>query len=250
MNTKTAEVDSRTVAEKIGRDTAATGRILERWLTAHIEGALDLTVFDFAMPQGAGMSNETLLFRARWTQDGQEVVRGLAARVAPSAVQLFKDANLRTQFDLLASLRRGDHVKVAEPLWFEDDVEPSGPAASTSMQRMKGWVPVSFPLYNVAGVLFDASPAKRRRLWNSAMEQLCRIAVTPPRAPRRCTSPGRARGRLRPAPVLLARLLPLGRLPPGAVDDGDRDLAAEQPAEEPGRRPLLGRCADRQHDVR
>jgi aminoglycoside phosphotransferase (APT) family kinase protein len=47
------------------------------------------------------------------------------------------------------------------------------------MRRLEGRVPVSFPGYNVAGFVFDATPRERQILWRSAMEELCRIATTP-----------------------------------------------------------------------
>jgi aminoglycoside phosphotransferase (APT) family kinase protein len=171
----------RTVGDRSTRDLTATARILERWLQARLPAATAVSVHDLSWPQGAGMSNETILLRAHWREHRVERNHGLVVRVAPSVVQFFKDANLRQQFDLLRALHDGAHVKVAEPLWFEEDSSVLG-LPFYVMRRLEGRVPVSFPPYNQAGFLFDAAPAERARLWRSAMEELGRIAVTPPAA--------------------------------------------------------------------
>jgi aminoglycoside phosphotransferase (APT) family kinase protein len=170
--------DVRSVGERGARDLARTGEILAGWLARRLAPATDVAVFDLAWPQGAGMSNETILFRARWTADGRIVEEGLVARVAPSKVTLFKDADLRQQYELLRSLHAGGHVRVAEPLWFEADETVLGKAFYV-MRRLEGRVPVSFPGYNVAGFLFDAAPRERAVVWRTGLEELCRIAVTP-----------------------------------------------------------------------
>jgi aminoglycoside phosphotransferase (APT) family kinase protein len=172
------DVKGITVGERSTRDLQRTAAILKRWLEARMPEATGVSVFDFAWPQGAGTSNETLLLRARWRRRGLDEDHGLVVRFAPNIVQFFKDADLRKQFDLLRALHAGDHVRVAEPLWYEDDATPLG-LPFYVMRRLEGRVPVSFPPYNQAGFLFEASPAERNRLWRSAMEELCRVALTP-----------------------------------------------------------------------
>jgi aminoglycoside phosphotransferase (APT) family kinase protein len=174
-------VEVRTVGERSTRDLQQTARILESWLQVRMSEAKGITVFDLSWPVGAGMSNETILFRARWHERGVEQHHGLVVRIAPNVVQIFKDANLRQQFDLLKTLYDGGLVKVAEPLWFEADSNVLG-LPFYVMRRLDGRVPVSFPPYNQSGFLFDATPAERNVLWRSAMEELCRVATTPANA--------------------------------------------------------------------
>jgi aminoglycoside phosphotransferase (APT) family kinase protein len=189
MAEATTQPDLRTVGERGARDLVRTGQILARWLGERMPGARDVSVHDLAFPQGAGMSNETILFRARWTADGRAHDEGLVVRVAPSLVTLFKDADLRRQFDLLKSLHDGGHVRVAEPLWFEADESLLGKPFYV-MRRMDGRVPISFPGYNRAGFVFDATPAERAVVWRTGLEELCRIAVTPVSACRMLDQPG------------------------------------------------------------
>src|SRR5207249_1346674 len=47
------------------------------------------------------------------------------------------------------------------------------------MRRMHGRVPVSMPVYNSTGWLFDATPAERRKLWVSGMHQFAAIHGVP-----------------------------------------------------------------------
>ncbi len=171
-------VEVRTVGERSTRDLQQTARILESWLQARMPEVTGINVFDLSWPVGAGMSNETILFRTRWHERGVEQQHGLVVRIAPNVVQIFKDANLRQQFDLLKTLYDGGQVKIAEPLWFEADSNVLG-LPFYVMRRLEGRVPVSFPPYNQSGFLFDATPAQRNVLWHSAMEELCRVAVTP-----------------------------------------------------------------------
>jgi aminoglycoside phosphotransferase (APT) family kinase protein len=75
-------------------------------------------------------------------------------------------------------LHRSGRVRVPEPLFFEPDPSLVG-VPFFVMEQLHGHVPVTFPGYNVSGFLFDATPAQRRVAWESAVEELCRIAVVP-----------------------------------------------------------------------
>jgi aminoglycoside phosphotransferase (APT) family kinase protein len=168
----------RTVGERSTRDLQLTARVLEKWLQQRMPQASGIVVSDLSWPQGAGMSNETILFRVRWREGNVEQQAGMVVRIAPNVVQIFKDANLRQQFELLKALYDGGQVKVAEPLWFEDDQQVLG-LPFYVMRRLDGNVPVSFPPYNAAGFVFTATVQQRHTLWRSAMEELCKIATVP-----------------------------------------------------------------------
>src|SRR5262245_25110038 len=123
---KSPALDYRTVGERSNRDLVRTADILARWLEQRLQSARNVEVFDLAWPQGAGMSNETILMRARWNERQQTIEQGLVVRLAPKLVQFFKDADLRRQFDLLRAVHQGGYVKVAEPLWFEENASLLG----------------------------------------------------------------------------------------------------------------------------
>jgi aminoglycoside phosphotransferase (APT) family kinase protein len=157
-----------------GRDLDATAAVLRPWLAERFE-VRDLTLVDFTYPLGAGVSNETILFEARWDGGGAELV--LRAAPAPD-YQMFLEPRFRMQYDLLAALYRSGAVRVPEVLWFEDDPAVLGQPFFV-MRRMRGRVPVSMPVYNSTGWLTEATPAQRRTLWESAMGQFAAIHRVP-----------------------------------------------------------------------
>ena len=175
---KISQADVRTIGERSTRDLPKTVRTLERWLSERMPAAKDVAIADIAYPQGAGMSNETILLRAGWREDGKDVRQGLVVRVEPNIHALFMDASLRRQFDVLKALHATGQVRIAEPLWYEEDASVLG-APFYMMRRLEGRVPVSFPPYNREGFVFDASVADREILWRTAVEELARIARTP-----------------------------------------------------------------------
>jgi aminoglycoside phosphotransferase (APT) family kinase protein len=157
-----------------GRDLDATAMALGPWLEAHL-GVKNIEIEGFSYPKGAGISNETILFEARTGGRLDELV----LRVAPSPEhQMFLEPEFRMQYDLLVTLRRLGSVRVPEVLWFEDDPAILG-RPFFIMRRMHGRVPVSMPVYNASGWLVEATPAQRRTLWESAMEQFAAIHRVP-----------------------------------------------------------------------
>jgi aminoglycoside phosphotransferase (APT) family kinase protein len=168
-----------------GRDLDATAAALAPWLAERLDGHPDeqpdgrVEVGEFSYPQGAGASNETILFEARRSADGRERVDELVLRVAPRPeYQMFLEPEFRMQYDLLATLRGTGSLRVPEVLWFEDDPAILG-ARFFVMRRMRGRVPVSMPVYNKTGWVVDATPAQRRTLWESAVRQLAAIHLVP-----------------------------------------------------------------------
>lgn len=160
------------------RDLDATRGVLEPWLAARL-GVAEVSVGAFTFPAGAGVSNETLLFAATWHADARRCSRDLVLRIHPSPEsQIFLEPEFRAQFDVLDVLHRRSLVRVAEALWFEGDESLLGRPFFV-MEQLHGMVPVSMPVYNASGFLFDASPSQRRRLWLSSMDQLTRVANVP-----------------------------------------------------------------------
>lgn len=164
-------------AEQRALDLDALGTALPGVLSRRL-GVTDVVVGDLRIPEGAGTSSGTVLFRAAWTADGTRQTRDLVVRTHPDKVQLFRDPDFRKQYLVLDRLHRSGRVRVPEPLCYEDDPGVIG-VPFFVMEQLKGHVPVSFPGYNSGGFLFDATPAQRRVAWESALDQLCRIATVP-----------------------------------------------------------------------
>lgn len=164
------------------RDLGETRGVIEDWLTGRLGHRVQVS--ELTIPSGAGVSNETFLFRAR-TLDGASVQDGAGReeeyvlRLHPSPdFQVFYDPEFRTQFDLLAALHESTDVRVPRVYWYEDDPAVFGRPFFV-MERVHGNVPVSMPLYTREGFLTDASPVQRHRAWTGAIEQLAAIHSVP-----------------------------------------------------------------------
>lgn len=164
-------------AEQRALDLDELGRAVAETLARRLD-VTDVEIADLRIPDGAGTSSGTVLFTATWTDGAERVERGLVARTHPDKVQLFREPDFRKQFTVIDALHRSDRVKVAEALFYEDDPSILG-VPFFVMSQLEGRVPISFPGYNVEGFLFDATPTQRRGAWESAMEELCRIAQVP-----------------------------------------------------------------------
>jgi aminoglycoside phosphotransferase (APT) family kinase protein len=164
-------------AEQRALDLDGLARALADTLARRL-GVTGVEVTDLRIPDGAGTSSGTVLFSAKWTADGTGQTRDLVARTHPDKVRLFREPDFHKQYVVIDALHRADRVKVAEALFYEDDPEVIG-VPFFVMGQLKGRVPISFPGYNIEGFLFDGTPAQRRVAWESAMEELCRIARVP-----------------------------------------------------------------------
>lgn len=160
------------------RDLAELAGQLSRWLAAKAGARGAPRIENLAYPSGAGMSHETILFDACWTDGGREIREGLVVRVKPVANMVFPDDLFDQQYRIMCWLFGRGHVPVAEPLWFEDDAGVLG-APFFVMRKVSGRVPVSQPPYAREGWIAEASPEQRRTLWRNGVITLARIAAIP-----------------------------------------------------------------------
>lgn len=172
-----ADDDQRFDASK-GRDLDEVAIALPRVLCHSVEGVSDVRVGSLAYPVGAGRSNETVLFEASWERQGRTETVDLVLRIAPDAIQLFLEPDIRVQYELLVALHDHGSVNVPRTLLFEEDPSLFGQPFFV-MERVRGRVPVSAPVYSKEGWLHDATPSQRRIVWETAIEQLARIHNVP-----------------------------------------------------------------------
>ena len=141
------------------RDLEQLSHILVGWLSAAMPEARDLQVTDLAYPLGAGLSHETILFDAHWSEDGRDVQRGMVVRIKPSRHHVYQDDMFAEQYRLMQLMHDGGLVRVARPLWFEADPVVLG-APFFVMEKVAGRVAVSYPPYSQQGWL-SMSPVRR-----------------------------------------------------------------------------------------
>ena len=160
------------------RDLDELAARLAGWLAGQIAGAKDIRIDNLSYPRGAGQSHETVLFDARWTEGGQAREQGCVVRIKPRSFTVFPDNLFDEQYAIMTLLADGGAVKVARPLWFEEDAGILGNPFFV-MEKKLGRVPVSIPPYAKSGWLSEATPDQRRHLWDGAVRQLAAIQTVP-----------------------------------------------------------------------
>src|SRR5512137_1538587 len=89
------------------------------WLQQKMPRAKGLALENMAR-SGAGFSNETMLFDAKWTEGQKAVSRGLVLRTPPRAYPVFPEVALTKQFKVMQRLGK-TQVPVPRMLWLEED---------------------------------------------------------------------------------------------------------------------------------
>ncbi len=151
---------------------------LAEWLAQKIDGASDIRVTNLSYPLGAGMSHETILFDAAWQEGGAAISQGMVVRIKPTTSLVYCDDMFDQQYRLIQLMHANGAVRVAKPLWFEADPSILG-APFFVMEKVAGKVAVSYPPYSKSGWLTETAPADRRKLWESAVQQLAAIQQVP-----------------------------------------------------------------------
>ena len=158
------------------RDHAEFGRRLSAWLATKLPAGAAPTVTDLAIPEGTGMSSETLLFTAEWTADGVPRAERFVARIRPemSDSPVFPEYDLALQHRCLALVAAKSGVPVPRAPWIELAETPLG-APFFVMHRVDGVVPADLPPYVFGGWLFDATPTQQAILQRNAVGVLAKL---------------------------------------------------------------------------
>ncbi|MBP6580386.1 MAG: phosphotransferase family protein [Sphingorhabdus sp.] len=160
------------------RDLNDLAGTLVEWFTQKIDGASDVRVTNLSYPLGAGMSHETILFDAAWREDGVDIAQGMVVRIKPTNSLVYCDDMFDQQYRLIELMHANGAVRVAKPMWFEADGSILG-APFFVMEKVAGRVAVSYPPYSKSGWLVETASTDRRRLWESAVQQLAAIQTIP-----------------------------------------------------------------------
>lgn len=160
------------------RDLEVLAGKLASWMAGKVAAAGEVRISNLSYPKGAGQSHETILFDAYWSEGGQDRAQGCVVRIKPARFTVFPDNLFDEQYQVMKTLHDGNYVRVAHPLWFEEDPAVLG-APFFVMEKVAGRVPVSHPPYAKSGWLAEAAPEQRRRLWDGAVRQLAAIQLVP-----------------------------------------------------------------------
>ncbi|MGW5071607.1 phosphotransferase family protein [Rhodococcus sp. NPDC004095] len=162
------------------RDPEQLRTALQSWLTGRLPDGADPRVCEVHLPDANGMSSETILFDAEWTEDGTRRTHDLVARIEPGATSMpvFPSYDMGTQFDVMKAVGELSAVPVPATYWSEPDPAALG-APFFVMQRIQGEVPPDVMPYNFGSWLSEATPEQRRALQDASVEVLAQLHAIP-----------------------------------------------------------------------
>jgi aminoglycoside phosphotransferase (APT) family kinase protein len=157
------------LTNKIDAQDAAAN--LTKWLERQLPAGARPRVDDVHVPSASGLSTETVLFAATWTENGAEQRQRMVARVQPGDDGVFASYDLRKEADVMRAL--SDHTAVPAPkiLFYEEDPAVLG-APFLVMAHVDGRVPSDDPPFTAAGWVLDLEPEQRRRMWSDSLRVL------------------------------------------------------------------------------
>ncbi len=157
--------------QRSSRDAANVPKALAGWLATVLPDGAEPTVTLHTGIAANGMSSETLILDAAWTEKGEQREGEYVARVAPAVedVPVFPAYRLEDQYDAMRLAAEHSEVPVPRVRW----IEPSGDVLGTPfflMDRVDGAVPPDVLPYNFGdNWLFDAGTEQQRRLQDSTV---------------------------------------------------------------------------------
>jgi aminoglycoside phosphotransferase (APT) family kinase protein len=162
------------MAIAVTRDFEQTRGQLAAWLASRLPSGARPQLSALEIPQGAGHSNETLLFDATWNDGGARRSQRLVARVRPGHRGVFPEYDMRAQYRCMQVLGEKTAIPVPRMLWFEDDPAVLGQPFYV-MERVDGLVPPDNPPFAVMGWLAESSVEDQRRLWRRSLATLAEL---------------------------------------------------------------------------
>jgi len=167
--------------QRSSRDPATVPGLLEGWLAGALPEGADPQVTLHSGIDANGMSSETLVFDATWTEGGEPRTGEYVARVAPAEhdIPVFMDYALQDQYDAMRIV--GERTDVPVPV--VGLVEPTGEVLGTPfflMDRIDGIVPPDVPPYNWGdNWLADAAVEDQRRLQDDTVRAVAGLHAIP-----------------------------------------------------------------------
>ncbi|MDO9455716.1 phosphotransferase family protein [Nocardioides sp.] len=167
--------------QRSSRDATTVPGLLADWLTTLLPAGADPEVVLLSGVDANGMSSETLIFDATWTEGGTRATHEYVARVAPSAddFPVFPTYALQDQYDAMRLVAELTDVPVPTVGF----VEPTGIVLGTPfflMDRVDGVIPQDVLPYNFGdNWLHDAAPEQQRRLQDASVDVIARLHAIP-----------------------------------------------------------------------
>ncbi|WP_406299104.1 phosphotransferase family protein [Embleya sp. NBC_00888] len=158
------------------RDLAEVHERLVAWLAGRLPTGADPRVSELSTPSTNGMSSETLLFDAAWTEDGAIRTERCVVRMRPAleAKPVFPTYDLDKQYRVMSLVAERCGVPVPKLLW-EEPGEAAPGAPFFVMRRADGSAPPDDVPYTIDSRLLKAAPADRARLQEESVRIIAEI---------------------------------------------------------------------------
>lgn len=166
---------------RTSRDATSLPQLLADWLATRLPTGAEPEVVMHSGIDANGMSSETLVLDATWTEGGTRATHPLVARVAPAPQDfpVFPRYDLGHQHEAMRVVGELTDVPVPRVRW----LEPSGEVLGTPfflMDRVEGVVPPDVLPYPFGdNWLYDAARDDQRRLQDRTVEALAGIHAVP-----------------------------------------------------------------------
>lgn len=163
--------------QRSSRDSATVPKLLEDWLAALLPAGAEPTVVLHSGIDANGMSSETLVFDATWTESGSRDTHEYVARVAPAEQDfpVFETYALEDQYGAMRLVAESSGVPVPRVSF----LEPTGSVLGTPfflMDRVSGVIPQDVLPYNFGdNWLHDADAADQRRLQDTTVATIAAL---------------------------------------------------------------------------
>lgn len=153
---------------------------LTAWLQQRMPAATQLAIRDLRAAN-SGLNNETWLFKLTYVQGGETHADRLVLRRHPSqGGGLYPLQDFTTQYEVMQALA-DTPVPVPVTRGYEADAAVIG-SPFYLMEEISGETASDFPPgIHGHGLLFDATPAQRARMWNAGLEAMAELHRLDPR---------------------------------------------------------------------
>lgn len=152
------------------RDLGELKEIILPSIRGHFPGA-QVEIADISRPQ-SGNSSETILLGLMVHEKGDSRSENWVLRIQATDYQVYQDPAVARQAQIIDILSRESDVPVPRLIWLEEDPSLLG-APYFVMERVEGAAPPE--MYHSAGILAEAKPAAREKMWLSAIEAMARV---------------------------------------------------------------------------
>jgi aminoglycoside phosphotransferase (APT) family kinase protein len=166
---------------RTSRDREELRRALQEWLGKRLPAGADPKIPALSSSAATGMSSETVLFPATWTDSGEERTQDLVCRIAPHPgdVPVFPSYDMRGQFEAIRLVGELTSVPVPNVRWLEEDTNLIG-TAFFLMDRIDGAAPPDNPPYTFGdNWLADAAPEQRQTMQRAVLDVLAELHDIP-----------------------------------------------------------------------